>query len=136
MKKIKGLIITVLAVFLLTGCNSMELADSFDKDVVTEKAIEEVNYLVTGDYESCRNMMHEDLQEKITAEILENGVESMVESTGDFKEIKSTTVIGQKDTENDIDMATAIVIATFEKRSVTYTITFNTDMEVIGFYMK
>ena len=136
MKKLKGLMITVLAVFLLTGCNSMELADSFDKDAITEKAAEEVNYLVTGDYESCRNMMREDVKEKITVEILESSMESLAESAGDFKEIKSTTVIGQKDTENDIDMAVAIIIATFEKRSVTYTITFSTDMEVIGFYMK
>ena len=136
MKKLRGLMITVLAVVLLTGCNLMELADGFDKEVITRKAAEEINYLISGDYESCLNMMRDDVKAQITAEVLESSMETMAESTGEFKEIKSTTIIGQKDADTDTDMAIAVVIATFEKRSVTYTITFSTDMEVIGLFMK
>ena len=35
-----------------------------------------------------------------------------------------------------VDSAVAVVVAEFEKRSVTFTVNFNTDMEIDGFWMK
>ena len=80
-------------------------------------------------------MMNSVVQEAISAEDLKANVETMNEQTGAFKEYKSIAVVGQQDAQGT-DMAVAVIVASFEKRNVTYTISFNTDMEVIGLWMK
>ena len=44
-------------------------------------------------------------------------------------------MIGQKDSEG-ADCAVAVVVAAFEKGNLTYNISFNTEMEIIGLWMK
>jgi len=44
-------------------------------------------------------------------------------------------VIGQKDSEGT-DMAVVVIVAVFENQNVTYTISLNTNMEIVGLWMK
>ena len=80
-------------------------------------------------------MMNVTMQEALSAEDLAATMETMNEQTGAFKEYKSIAVVGQQDAQGT-DMAVAVIVASFEKRNVTYTISFNTDMEMIGLWMK
>lgn len=128
--------LAIIIALVLKTKGSMKLADTFDEGVVIKKAQEATDYLIAGDYESDRAMMTKELQDLITAETLKTNMEALNKETGVFKEYKNTAVIGQKDSSTGEDMAIAIVVATFEKRAVTYTITFNTEMQIIGFYMK
>lgn len=143
-KNAKKIIIGIVVVLFLAVIvflvwktkDSMKLADSFNENEVTAKAQEAVDYLIAGEYESDRAMMTEELQGLITAEVLKTNMDSLSKETGAFKEYKSTAVIGQKNSSTGEDMAVAVIVATFEKRAVTYTITFTEDMLITGFYMK
>lgn len=132
---LKMLLLTVLSMVLLAGCGSTKLSEDFDSEAVQEKAREAVGYLVAGEYDKDVEMMNEPMSAAVTAEVLQQNMDAMNEQTGAFKEIKSIAVVGQKD-ENDEDYAVAVVIAEFEKRNVTYTVSFNKEMEIMGFYMK
>lgn len=122
-------------VLVLSGCGSTKLAEAFDEDTVKEAAQEAIGYLTAGEYEKNIEMMSADMKEALTAEGLAANVETMNAQTGAFKEYKSIAVVGQQDSQGT-DMAVAVVVAAFEKRNVTYTISFNTDMEVVGLWMK
>ena len=137
-KMTKGIsIIMLLAVMAaaLAGCSSTKLADAFDEDTVKAAAQEAIDDTVAGEYDKVIAMMSEATQKAITAEMLETNMTAMNEQTGAFKEYKSTAVVGQKNAAGE-DTAVAVIVAAFEKRSVTYTVSFNADMEIDGFWMK
>ena len=131
----KVLLLLGAMVLVLSGCSSTKLAEAFDEETVKEAAQEAVGYLAAGEYEKNIEMMDSAMQEALSSEDLKANVETMNEQTGAFKEYKSIAVVGQQDAQGT-DMAVAVVVASFEKRNVTYTISFNTDMEVIGLWMK
>lgn len=134
----KGLTMAVLMsvmLFLLAGCSSTKLADAFDQETVKAKAQEAIDYLIAGENDKVIAMMSQATQAVISAEDLSSNMEVMNAQTGAFKEYKSTAVVGQK-SKDGVDSAVAVVVAEFEKRSVTYTVSFNTDMEIDGFWMK
>ncbi len=124
-----------LIVFAIAGCSSTKLSDAFDEETVKATAQTAVDYLIAGEYGENVAMMSETVKEGLTEEILATNMEAMNELTGAFKEYKSIAVIGQKDSEGT-EMAVAVIVAVFENRNVTYTISFNTDMEVVGLWMK
>ncbi len=131
----KVLFILCAMVLVLSGCSSTKLAEAFDEDTVKETAQEAVGYLIAGEYDKDIEMMNVTMQEALSAEDLAATMETMNEQTGAFKEYKSIAVVGQQDAQGT-DMAVAVIVASFEKRNVTYTISFNTDMEMIGLWMK
>lgn len=134
----KGLTMALLMsvmLFLLAGCSSTKLADAFDQETVKAKAQEAIDHMIAGEYDKDIAMMSQATQALLTAEDLKVNMEAMNEQTGAFKKYKSTAVVGQK-SKDGVDSAVAVVVAEFEKRSVTFTVNFNTDMEIDGFWMK
>lgn len=119
----------------LAGCSSAKLAGGFDEETVKAKAQEAIDYLIAGKYDKDMAMMSETTKAAISAQDLENSMTTMNELTGAFKEYKSTAVVGQKNEAGE-DTAVAVIVAEFEKRSVTYTVSFNKDMEIEIFWMK
>lgn len=135
MKKMRNVIImSLLASIFLIGCNSGKLADSIDKTEVENNAKAVVESLNKGEYQDITNKVREDIQDKLTPEILEDAVEKTYPKAGEFKEYKKITVLG-KTTEGK-DIAVAIVIATYENQEVQFTISFDTNGKIIGFFMK
>lgn len=129
------LFFTLCLVCLLTGCTSTKLADVFDEEQVQEAARTVVDNLLAGEYEADIAMMSPALQEALSAETLAANMEMMNGKTGAFREYKSMAAVGQKNAQGG-DMAVVVIVAAFEKGNVTYTVTFNTDMEVDGLWMK
>lgn len=135
MKKTLGIIIFVLVIVNnLTACGNQKLPDTFDEQTVTDTAKQVVSYMNDKDYDSVTAMVEESLQPDLSAEVLEDAVEQVCPNTGTFTDYKSISVTGQSSKDNDY--AVVIVIAEYENQNVTYTLTFNTDMELTGFYLK
>ena len=44
-------------------------------------------------------------------------------------------MVGQKD-KDGTDYAVAVIVAAFEKGNVAFTLSYDTDMQIIGFWMK
>ena len=125
----------VLTALCLSGCGGGKLSEDFDETAVKEAAQRATDCLVAGEYEDCVAMMSQELQAALTPETLSANVEAMNQQTGDFREYKSVAVVGQKDTDGK-ECAVAVVVGSFEKCNVTYNVSFNTEMEIIGLWMK
>lgn len=136
-RTVKKNFITILAAILLltlAGCGGTKLPDGFDEETVKETAAKFLDYLTAGEYDSGMDMMSEIMKAALSKEDLAAIMEDLDRQAGAFKEYKSIAVVGQ--TAQSIEYATAVVIAAYEKRNVTYTVVFNMDMEVDGFYLK
>ncbi|MCI9142928.1 MAG: DUF3887 domain-containing protein [Lachnospiraceae bacterium] len=134
-KSICMAMVMILAAFWLTGCSSTKLADGFDEATVKETVQKAVDHLIAGEYEECMEMMSQEMQEALTEEALAAAAGDVMAAAGEFQEYKSIAVVGQKD-QSGADCAVAVAVASFENNKITYTVSFNADMEIIGFYMK
>ena len=128
------MMIGVLICGILGGCNSTKLSDSFDEDTVTTAAKQVIDYMNSGDFDRVNAMLREDCKELLTNEVLSDAVDKTYSKAGSFVEYKDSNIIGKKD--KDTDYAIALVQAKYENQSVMFTISFDTNMEVIGIYMK
>ena len=133
-KKTGIMILTIAAGALLAGCSS-KLAAGFDEDSVKKSAQELIDHLTAGEYQEAVDMMSQTTQGALPVEDLSALMETAKEQTGAFQKYKSIAVVGQKDSSGT-DCAVAVAAVSYEKGMVTYTISFNMDMEVIGLWMK
>ena len=132
----KGIAIVLVAtVFLLAGCSSAKLSGDFEEEKVKAAAREAVECLAAGEYEACVALMSAEIQEAISAEILGANMETITAQKGAFQEIKSVSVVGQKD-KDGTEYAVAVVVGSFEKGNVTFTVSYDKGMQIIGFWMK
>lgn len=135
-KYISTALLCVLTAICLCGCGgSTKLSESFDENTVKETAQKAVDCLIAGEYDDCVAMMGQEMQEALPAEALETNVAPVMEKAGAFQEYKSITALGQKGSDG-ADCAVAVVVASFEKGKLTYTISFDAGMEIIGLWMK
>lgn len=129
-------LITAASVFLLAGCSSgTKLSGDFDQEKVKAAAQEAIDHLVAGEYEECVGLMGEEMQAAISAEVLATNMETMTGQKGAFQEYKSSSVIGQTD-KDGTEYAVAVVVADFEKGNITFTVSFDKEMKIMGFWMK
>lgn len=139
MKKMIGMTILIMSLFgmLLTGCASTKLSEDFDEATVKSAAEEIVTLLNNNDVETiCNEKIDSELSEYFTTDTLQQAIDQYLSDAGAFKEYSKEAVIGTKAQNTKEDCAVAIVKAKYENKSITYTISFNKDMEVIGLYMK
>jgi hypothetical protein len=137
MKKYISLFVILVGMsVLLTGCGSVKLSDAFDKDTVEKAAEQTIEYINDGDYDSVCAMFDDDMKVLLSADKLKEGVEKTIGDPSTFVEYKKTIIIGQKVEDTGEDSAVAVVVAKYEKKNATYTISFDTDMKIIGIYLK
>ena len=137
MKKL--IVISMILVFvtsMLSGCASTKLSDAFNKETVESTSKQVVDYLNAGKYDSVCDMFTDDLKPQLTSDALKSAVEKTYGSAGTFEKYKNVVVIGQKVKATKEDAAVVVIIAKYEKKNVTFTISFNKDMKLIGLYMK
>ncbi len=129
----KGIImvLAMAAALSLIGCSGTKLSGDFDEEKVKAAAQEAIDHLVAGEYEACVSLMDEEMQAAISAA----NMEAMNEQKGAFQEYKSCSVVGQKD-KDGTEYAVAVVIAAFEKGNLTFTVSFDKEMKMHGFWMK
>lgn len=121
--------------FLLAGCSGTKLSDAFDEEEVKAAAQKAIDHLIAGEYEECMELMSEEMQAAISAEVLASNMETIAEQKGAFQEYKSCSVVGQKD-KGGTEYAAAVAVAAFEKGNVTFTVSFDKEMKMIGLWMK
>lgn len=139
MKKIIGMTILIMSLFgmLLTGCASTKLSEDFDEATVKSAAEEIVTLLNNNDVETiCNEKIDPELSEYFTTDTLQQAIDQYLSDVGAFKEYSKEAVIGTKAQKTKEDCAVAILKAKYENKNITYTISFNKDMKVIGLYMK
>lgn len=136
---VKMVFCTGIFVMGLTACSMQQddkLAEGFDAEVVKAAAQELVGYINEDNMEAfCSVPMGEEMRNATTVDGMKSVFAQYIGDRGDFKKYKSCVVVGAKDQEGN-DYAAAVVVAKYENQTVTYTITYDKEMNLIGFYLK
>ncbi|HHY40582.1 MAG TPA: DUF3887 domain-containing protein [Syntrophaceticus sp.] len=134
--KINSVFILVLSMIiclgLLTGC-AQGLSSDFDEAEVKSAAQEVITMINENDTEGLREMSTAQMKSAFTDDVLNQIYEAIAEA-GAFEQVEDMKVAGV--TENDTEYAVVVAKAKYEKRSFTYTISFDKDMKLAGFYYK
>lgn len=126
----------LLAGILLMGCGTTKLPENFDEAKVKAQAELVLGYLNDNDLESfCQVPMTDKMQQVTTVESMETAVAQYMGNRGDFQEYKSITPVGTKDSDGNPCVA-VVAVAQYENQRVTYTVSFNEELEMIGFFLK
>lgn len=139
MKKKKLLILCLILVMagLLAGCTNTKLAEGYDKDKIKQTAEEIITEIqLEGAKKVLEERMRVDFVDNIDLDAMENTVKDLTSGLGNFMAFSQETVIGRQYEETKEDFAVILVTVTYEKGEVNYTITFDKEMNIIGFYAK
>lgn len=137
-RKLTSSLCTILMIFVAlatfaSGCTSTKLADSFDSAAVETSAHKVIENLNAKDYDAIKISFKAEYQDQMTPEVLSNAVTKTYQDAA-FTKIESTTIVGQN--KDGADRAVAIVQTRYGEKKVIFTIIYNTEMELIGFFMK
>ena len=136
MKKTIAFIICIMLIFFTLGCNSPELDDAFNEDLVKEQAELVISLINEKDYDNVVELEGEDVKEALSKEVLDKVMTPIIDKCGTFKECNKITVLGHTDKNSSEPIAIAVCQCKYENSSKTYTISFNKEMQIIGFYVK
>ena len=123
---------------LLFGCaGSQRLSDNFDEAEVKEAAKNIIETLNSGEVEALGDeQWNAVMKGAVDSEMLEDQILPIVEELGEFEGFDKEAVTGSKDPDTEQEFAVAIIIGKYEKRKAQFTISFDEDMKVGGFYIK
>lgn len=131
-------LLCVVTLMLLCGCAGTELADGYDEDTIIETAeqiIREV-HVDNGITNVLKTYMREDYLEEYPMESMQEQVLELLVGDGEFMAFTQETVIGKESPDGDEDWAVVEITATYEKDEILFTMTFDKDMKLVGFYAK
>jgi hypothetical protein len=132
MKKAASVIFIIVILLALASCSGSNI--TFDKASVVSKAEKVVEVINTKDYTSVTKVLREDLQSKVSADSLKAAWDSQLTNAGSFVGYKSETASAVK--QNGSDYIVVVLVCKYENSTLTYTISFDTDLNVAGLYMK
>lgn len=133
-------LLILLALVLLVGCGSNESEGpeetkvNIDEEVYIEKAVEIIDTFIEKDYEKLDEFAGGDLVGFFLEEENQNNTNEIMENFGEFKEYKDNQVFEHE--EGGMDLVIVQQKTEFEKKDLLFTVTFNEDMEMVGFFLK
>lgn len=125
----KKFIIGGLSCVMLFGC-SQKSDTSFNEEVLNKAATDVVQSLNVGQYDVITQTVSDELQNALSPEVIESVWIPLSENLGEYQGVAETKVVP------NVDSVTTIVVAEYQNGTVQLTMTYNKDMELIGFYMK
>lgn len=140
MKKraMRNMICMFMLAFLLSGCaNSQKLSEKFDEKQVKAAAEEVIEALNSKEVDTLvEEKWSAVMKSALDAESVKTQILPIMEELGDFEEFDKEAVTGGKDPDTEQEFAVAVIKAKYEKRKAQFTISFDEDMKVGGFYIK
>ena len=123
---------------MLAGCvGGQKLSEQFDEEEVKAAAEEVIEILNDGDVDTLvEEKWNSTMRGMADKDMMEKDVLPIVEELGAFEGFDKEAVTGNKDKDTEQEFAVAIIIGKYEKRKAQFTISFDEDMKVGGFYIK
>lgn len=136
-KRILGILAAMAALVVgLAGCTGIKLPEGFDEEAVKGQATKVIDYINTGDLEALSQLpMVEGMSGTLTPESMEAILAQYVGNRGAFVKYEAVTAVGTTG-EDGTEYAVVVTVAAYENQKVTYTITFNRELEIAGFFLK
>ena len=136
MKKVAILVLTMMLTMGLMACGTQELSEEFDEATVKAAAEELVGYVNVDDVEGfCSVPMSAQMKEAMTVETTQSIFDQYLSDKGAFIDYTNCVVVGATD-DAGVNSAVVLLIAKYENKTVSYTISYDVDMNLIGFYLK
>ena len=138
-KKLLGFFAVCALCFLFSGCTSGKLAEEFSKETLENTAKDIISEaLVQGAETTIKNHMREDFLEDFPVEDMQDNLLSLQSGKGEFLYFKKISMRGEKSPKEDSDEDFAVVLVTveFEKGEILFYLTFDTDMNLVSFYVQ
>ena len=134
LKRFAAILLAAVFALTLTACAAKSAFD-FDKDAAVRRAEEVIGIVNKKDYTGIYNAFSDNAKKLTTVDGIKAAFEPTFEALGAFVEIKSTDAVGliAKDGTKYI---TVYVKTKYEKGTVVHTISFDTDLNLEGFYTK
>lgn len=129
MKKIYKIFLVILGLMFITGCGASKLSDKYDEEKLKTSAEEIIINLDNEKYDDIIAIMDGTLKEQLPKEKLEEAW-SNFKKLGSYKSI-SKIVCREKD-----GYAVVVAIVEYEEGKIQFTLAYNEDMELSGFYLK
>lgn len=132
------LLVLVLTLSLtLAGCGGSKLAAGFDENTVKQAARSAIDKMNAKEYSKITDeMVRDDLKKALSADVLAGAAAQIIGDSGAFDSYANEVVAGSKSKTTNEDYAVAVMVAKYANKKVTYTISFDTSMKIVGFYMK
>lgn len=131
---IVGFVLVGLALF--GGCSEYKLSDTFDQEEMESAAEQIIAYVNAEDYEALYALFSEDLQESLSVEYLEAELKPIMDQHSGFTRIRKSAVASAYDEETEQDLGVIMVACEYGRKKVRFNISFNTEMELVGLYVK
>ncbi len=137
MKKLIVLLTLLSAVVLTTaGCLVPKLPKGFDEQVLYDAGVVVVDQLNNRDYEGVESKVRDEFREEMSAESIQAFFDTILDQYGPYKSLNSHTVYGASDANfPDEDFGSVCIIVVHEDKKLTYEITFDLDMRIVGLYI-
>lgn len=129
MKKVIAAICIIGMIFGLTACGS-KLNSAFDEEKLKSSAEEVLKNLNDKDYDKITAKVVEGTKDKLSPEVLKNAWEPISEKLGDYDSIAKEVVTGKDNS------ASVVIVAKYENSKMQLSVNYNTDMEIIGLFIK
>ena len=129
MKKIKLFLMVALGCAMLVGCSSKKLSEDFNEEELKTTTESVIQMLCNEEYDKIKEMSSQEFIDAGVADKIKEVWEPMAKDLGKFDSYKEAVV-------GNGDQATVVIIAKFENGNVKFTISYNKDMKLTGFYIK
>ena len=136
MKLIRILFILLVFSITLSACTSEKLADIYDENIVTERAKEVVEMINSQDYDKVNAEIRDDLQDRLTSNQLKDAIGAKLVEAGAFIEYQSIATLGQKSKTSGEDYATVVLVGKYEESVIVFSITLDSNLDIVGLYVK
>ncbi|EOS81302.1 hypothetical protein C817_00959 [Dorea sp. 5-2] len=132
------ILLAVLLAGVLTACaGSRKLSDKFDEAEVKAAAEEVIEILNEGDVDTLVDEKWNTVMKSMVGkDVLTGEILPIVEELGAFEAFDKEAVTGNTDQDTDQEYAVAVIKVQYEKRKAQFTISFDEDMKVGGFFIK
>ena len=115
---------------------SFELSGGFEKNKVISAAESAIQKMNDGSYEALMTMMSDSLKAQVSKEELATAADKVLAKAGPFQAFETASITGSTDDSTGTKYAISEIVVRYMNRTVTFTVSFNTDMQITGFYMK
>ncbi len=119
----------LLCMFLiLTGCSGNPLPEGMEEGTLLSAGWDVVDQMIRGNYETVAGQFRADVE--VTAEDLQDLLESAADGAGDYVQHEDGMVTGQE--SGGERYGVAVLLCQYREAKVLFRVAFDTDMELIG----
>lgn len=129
-------LLLVFSLLILTACSSNKIPEGFTETELTSKVNEIVSLLNDNKVNEVYSMFRSDVQAMLKLEDLEVIIQDKFEQVGTFKEVTQIAFTDTEDPSTSELYAVVIVVCEHEEGKTTYTLSFNEELELVGFFVK